>query len=197
LSSDARQGIVRGAAEEGGENASDGRARLRSRKRRARPSKGMVILDKSRKVCKISSIDHPEGWFKGDDMADTEKITINMNAVELGKIDLLVEQGHYSNRTDFIRSAIRSQLEKHAVEVQQSVARHSYEIGAVSYDREEFEKFKARGEKMKISVVGLFHIPSDIPAQLADEVIESIKVYGIFQASEAVKSALMNSGKLK
>ena len=72
-------------------------------------------------------------------MADTEKITINMNAVELGKIDLLVEQGHYSNRTDFIRSAIRSQLEKHAVEVQQSVARHSYAIGAMGYDRAELE----------------------------------------------------------
>lgn len=130
-------------------------------------------------------------------MADTEKITINMNAVELGKIDLLVEEGHYSNRTDFIRSAIRVQLEKHSVDVQQSVVRHSYAIGAMSYDRAEFERFKARGEKMQISVVGLFHLPADVPAQLADEVIETIKVYGIFQASEAVKTALMNSGKLK
>lgn len=130
-------------------------------------------------------------------MADTEKITINMNAVELGKIDLLVEEGHYSNRTDFIRSAIRAQLEKHSVDVQQSVVRHSYAIGALSYDRAEFERFKARGQKMVISVVGLFHIHSDVPAQLADEVIETIKVYGIFQAGEAVKAALMNSGKLK
>lgn len=130
-------------------------------------------------------------------MADTEKITINMNAVELGKIDLLVEEGHYSNRTDFIRSAIRAQLEKHSVDVQQSVVRHSYAIGAMSYDRAEFERFKARGEKLQVSVVGLFHLPSDLPAQLADEVIETIKVYGIFQASEAVKAALMNSGKLK
>ncbi len=130
-------------------------------------------------------------------MADTEKITINMNAVELGKIDLLVEEGHYSNRTDFIRSAIRVQLEKHVVEVQQSVARHSYAIGALSYDRAEFERFKARDQKMIISVVGLFHIHSDVPARLADEVIESVKVYGIFQASEAVKAALTSSGKLK
>ncbi|MBI5933446.1 MAG: CopG family transcriptional regulator [Chloroflexi bacterium] len=130
-------------------------------------------------------------------MADTEKITINMNAVELGKIDLLVEQGHYSNRTDFIRSAIRSQLEKHAVEVQQSVARHSYAIGAMSYDRADLERRKANGERLQISVVGLLHLPTDIPAQLADEVIESVKVYGIFQASAAVKSALANSGKLK
>ena len=130
-------------------------------------------------------------------MADTEKITINMNAFELGKIDLLVEQGHYSNRTDFIRSAIRSQLEKHTVDVQQSVARHSYAIGAMSFERSDFERRKANGEKMKISVVGLLHIPSDVPAELADEVIESIKVYGIFQASDAVKSALVKSGNLK
>ncbi len=130
-------------------------------------------------------------------MADTEKITININAVELGKIDLLVEQGHYSNRTDFIRSAIRSQLEKHTAEVQQSVARHSYAIGAMGFDRAELERRKAKGEKMKVSVVGLLHLSPDIPAELADEVIEEIKVYGIFQASEAVKSALVNSGKLK
>ncbi len=130
-------------------------------------------------------------------MAETEKITINMGAVDLGKIDLLVEQGHYSNRTDFIRSAIRSQLEKHAAEVQQSVARHSYAIGAMSFDKADFERHKAKGATMKISVVGLLHISSDVPAELADEVIESARVYGIFQASDAVKSALAKSGKLK
>ena len=80
-------------------------------------------------------------------MADTEKITINMNAVELGKIDLLVEQGHYSNRTDFIRSAIRSQLEKHTVEVQQTVVRSSYAVGVIFFDRAELERRKAAGEK--------------------------------------------------
>src|SRR5215510_11642642 len=116
-------------------------------------------------------------------MADTEKITINMNAVELGKIDLLVEQGHYSNRTDFIRSAIRSQLEKHAVEVQQTVVRSSYAVGVIFYDCDELERHKARGEKIKVSVVGMFQLTNDVPADLAVEVIDSIKVYGIFQAS--------------
>ena len=130
-------------------------------------------------------------------MADTEKITINMNAVELGKIDLLVEEGHYSNRTDFIRSAIRSQLEKHSAEVQQSVVRHSHVIGAMSYDRAEFERWKARGEKIRISVVGVFYLDYDVPASLAVEVIESIKVYGIFQANADVKEALVKAGKLK
>jgi Arc/MetJ-type ribon-helix-helix transcriptional regulator len=129
-------------------------------------------------------------------MADTEKITINMNAVELGKIDLLVEQGHYSNRTDFIRSAIRSQLEKHTVEVQQTVVRASYVVGAFSYNRDDLERYKARNEKVKISVVGVCNLASDIPPTLAVEVVDSIKVYGIFQASTDVKEALSKAGKI-
>lgn len=130
-------------------------------------------------------------------MADTEKITINLGAVDLGKIDLLVEQGHYSNRTDFIRSAIRAQLDKHTIEVQQSITRHSYGVGAFNHNLADFERYKAKGEKIKISVVGVYNISSDVPAKLADEVVESIQVYGIFQASDAVKAALKKSGKLK
>lgn len=129
-------------------------------------------------------------------MADTEKITINMNAVELGKIDLLVEQGHYSNRTDFIRSAIRSQLEKHTLEVQQAVVRSSYVVGALSYSRVDFDKYKERNEQVKVSVVGFFNLANDVSPALAVEVIESIKVYGIFQASSAVKDALTKAGKI-
>lgn len=123
-------------------------------------------------------------------MADTEKITVNANAVELGKIDLLVEQGHYVNRSDFIRSAIRSQLEKHSFEVQQAVTRNSYVIGALSYNKSDMEEFQTKGERLKISVMGILHLQKDIPASLAAEVIESAQVRGVFQASEAVKAAL-------
>ena len=130
-------------------------------------------------------------------MSETEKITINLGAVDLGKIDLLVEHGHYSNRTDFIRSAIRAQLDKHTIEVQQSITRQSYGVGAFHHSLADFERYKAKGEKMQISVVGVYNISRDVPAKLADEVIESIKVYGIFQASEAVKAALTKSEKLK
>lgn len=129
-------------------------------------------------------------------MADTEKITINMNAVELGKIDLLVEQGHYSNRTDFIRSAIRSQLEKHTVEVQQTVVRSSYAVGVIVYDKGDLERRKAVGEKVQVSVVGMLQLNSDISPALAVETIESVKVYGIFQASAEVKEALSKAGKV-
>jgi Arc/MetJ-type ribon-helix-helix transcriptional regulator len=128
-------------------------------------------------------------------MSDTEKITINLGAVDLGKIDLLVEHGHYSNRTDFIRTAIRSQLEKHTIDVQQSVLRDSYAIGAVIYSRSDFEKFKAKGEKIKIKIMGMLHLDKDIPADLAVQVVESIKILGIFSASEEVKAALADKEK--
>ena len=123
-------------------------------------------------------------------MADTEKITINMSAVDLGKVDLLVQEGLYSNRTDFIRTAIRSQLEKHNLEIQQSVTRNSYVIGVLVYDSSDLEKRKLKGEKIKMTIVGLLHLANDISPELAREVIESIQVRGIFQASDQVKAAL-------
>jgi len=128
--------------------------------------------------------------MKEEKMADTEKITINMSAVDLGKVDLLVQEGLYSNRTDFIRTAIRSQLDKHNLEIQQSVIRNSYVIGVLVYDSSDLEKRKLKGEKIKMTVVGLLHLSDDITPELAREVIESIQVRGIFQASAQVKAAL-------
>ena len=123
-------------------------------------------------------------------MPDNEKITINMNAVDLGKIDLLVQEGVYTNRTDFIRSAIRAQLDKHQIEVQQSVARHSFVIGVLLYNRRDLERHRAKGEHMRLSVLGLLTLADDISPALAAEVIEAVKVRGIFQASPAVKAAI-------
>jgi Arc/MetJ-type ribon-helix-helix transcriptional regulator len=128
-------------------------------------------------------------------MPDTEKITINMSAVDLGKIDLLVQESLYSNRTDFIRTAIRAQLEKHTFEIQQSVTRHSFVIGVLSYDRSDLEKRKVKGEKMIIAIMGLLHLQADITPELAVEVIESIRLRGVFAASESVKAALADRMK--
>ena len=123
-------------------------------------------------------------------MSDTEKITINMSAVDLGKIDVLVQESLYSNRADFIRTAIRSQLEKHNLEIQQTISRHSYIVGVLIYDKSSFEKHKAKGEKLKLVVVGVLRLSPDITPELALDVVESIQVRGVFQASEAVKAAL-------
>jgi Arc/MetJ-type ribon-helix-helix transcriptional regulator len=123
-------------------------------------------------------------------MPDTEKITINMPAVDLGKVDLLVQEGIYTNRTDFIRTAIRNQIDRHNLEIQQSVARHSFVIGVLSYDRRDLERFAIKGEKINLKIIGLLHLQSDITPELAVQVIESIQVRGMFQASEAIKAAL-------
>lgn len=128
-------------------------------------------------------------------MSDTEKITINMSAVDLGKVDLLVQEGLYSNRTDFIRTAIRNTLDKHNQEIQQSVTRNSYAVGALSYDRAELEKWRDMGEKRKITILGLLHLHDDISAELATEAIESIKLLGIFIATDTVKTALADRMK--
>jgi Arc/MetJ-type ribon-helix-helix transcriptional regulator len=128
-------------------------------------------------------------------MPDTEKITINMSAVDLGKIDLLVQEGMYSNRTDFIRTAIRNQLDKHNVEIQQSVVRHAFGIGMFHYGRADFEKIKASDKKLVVSIIGMLDLSYDISPQLADEVVESVQVRGIFQASEDVKKILADRMK--
>jgi Arc/MetJ-type ribon-helix-helix transcriptional regulator len=128
-------------------------------------------------------------------MPDSEKITINMSAVDLGKVDLLVQEGLYSNRTDFIRTAIRSQIEKHTFEVQQSVARNAYVIGVLIYSRKDLETIKARGQKLKLMIVGMLNLAEDIPPELATEVVDSIQVRGIFNASPAVKAALADRMK--
>ena len=128
-------------------------------------------------------------------MPDQEKITINMSAVDLGKVDLLVNEGVYSNRTDFIRTAIRNLLDKHNFEIQQSVTRNSYVIGALVYDKSSLEKYKTKGEKVKLTVVGLLHLSDDISPELAREVIESIEVRGVFHASDEVKAALADRTK--
>lgn len=128
-------------------------------------------------------------------MPETEKITINMSAVDLGKVDLLVQEGLYSNRTDFIRTAIRNQLDRHNLEIQQSVTRHSYVIGVLVYDKADLEKLKLKGEKLELNVIGFVHLASDITPELASEVIESVQCRGIFQASDAVRAALADRMK--
>ena len=122
--------------------------------------------------------------------ADTEKITINLGYVDLGQIDLLVQDGFYSNRTDFIRTAIRNQLDRHNDAVKQSVARHQLELGLRQYSRQDLEAVQTAGETLHIQVLGLAVIAADVSPELARETIASIHVLGALHASPAVKAAL-------
>ena len=124
-----------------------------------------------------------------DKSGETEKITINVGFVDLGHIDLLVHEGFYSNRTDFIRTAIRNQLAAHADAVKRSIVRHTLELGLRRYSREELEAVKAAGG-LHIQVVGLATIAEDVTPELALATIESITVLGALHASKAVKAAL-------
>jgi Arc/MetJ-type ribon-helix-helix transcriptional regulator len=123
-------------------------------------------------------------------VADSEKITINLGYVNLGHIDLLIEEGFYSNRTDFIRTAIRNQLDRQNDAVQQSVARHQLDLGLRQYSRQDLEALQLAGETIHIQVLGLAVIAADVSPKLARETIGSIHVLGAFHASPAVKAAL-------
>lgn len=122
--------------------------------------------------------------------ADSEKITINLGFVDLGHIDLLVAEKFYANRTDFIRTAIRNQLERHAAAIGQTVARKALVIGLRHFTRAELELLRASGEKLEIRVLGLATISDDVTPELAVATIASIEILGALHATPAVKAAL-------
>jgi len=124
------------------------------------------------------------------DLDRSEKITINMSPVDLGQIDLLVREGFYSNRTDFIRTAIRVQLATHAAAIERTVTRRTLVLGIQHFSRADLEQVRAAGETVRIRVLGLAVIADDVPPELAAQTIEEIEVLGAFRASPAVKAAI-------
>ena len=137
----------------------------------------------ARKLRKGGAQPQPQG-------GETEKITINLGAVDLGQIDLLVQEGFYSNRTDLIRTAIRNQLAVHADEVKQTVARRTLVLGLQHFSRAELEAVRAAGQVLQIQVLGLARIADDVTPELARATIQSVHVLGVFHASPAVRRAL-------
>lgn len=123
-------------------------------------------------------------------LAESEKITINLGLIDLGQIDLLVNEGFYSNRTDLIRTAIRNQLNAHADVVRQTVARKSLALGMHHYSRADLETAHKAGERLQIQVLGMASIAGDVTAELALATIESIYVLGALHASSEVRTAL-------
>ena len=122
--------------------------------------------------------------------SDSEKITINLGFVDLGQVDLLVQEGFYSNRTDFIRTAIRNQIERHKEAVTQSVVRHRLDLGLRSYSRSDLEAARAAGEILHVQVLGLARIADDVPVELALGTIASIHVLGALHMRPELRAAL-------
>ncbi len=125
-------------------------------------------------------------------IGDTEKITINLGFVDLGNVDLLVQEGFYSNRTDFIRTAIRNQIERHSEAVRKAVTRKSVDLGLRHFSRADLEAVRNAGEMLDIRVLGLASIAEDVTPELARASIASLDVLGAFHASAAVKTALQD-----
>ena len=121
---------------------------------------------------------------------DLEKVTVNLGYVDLGHIDLMVHEGFYSNRTDFIRTAIRNQLERHSDVVKQSVARNTLDLGLRHYTRADLEAIRASQQTLALHVLGLLSIADDVSPELARATISSITVLGALHASAEVKAAL-------
>ncbi|MEO1909920.1 MAG: CopG family transcriptional regulator [Paracoccus sp. (in: a-proteobacteria)] len=121
---------------------------------------------------------------------ENEKITLNLGFVDLGRIDLLVQEGFYSNRSDFIRTAIRNQLDSHAQAVEKSIERHVMELGLRDYDRAALQRLRDAGEVLHVKVVGLARIADDVPVELALATIGSITVLGALQAPADIRAAL-------
>jgi len=124
------------------------------------------------------------------ELEKTEKITINLGLVDLGQIDLLVQGGFYTNRTDFIRTAIRNQITTHADVVKRMMARKTLVLGMQHFTRLDLEAVRTAGEMLQISVLGLVSIAEDVSPELALATIDSIEVLGAFRATAAVKAAL-------
>jgi Arc/MetJ-type ribon-helix-helix transcriptional regulator len=123
-------------------------------------------------------------------LPDTEKVTINLGLVDLAQMDLLVEEGFYTNRTDFVRTAIRKQLERHDDAIRQTVVRKRFVMGMQRYSKADLEHSVAAGERMEIHVLGLAAIDDDVTPELALAAIASIRVLGAFLASGPVRAAL-------
>jgi Arc/MetJ-type ribon-helix-helix transcriptional regulator len=139
------------------------------------------------------------GWSEGmadnvhelrPKLPDSEKITINLGFVDLGHIDLMVRDGFYANRADFIRTAVRNQIERQGEAVKQSVARKRLSLGLSHYTRQTLEAARDAGTPLHIQVLGLASIAADVTPELARAAIASVEVLGAFQASPAVKAAL-------
>jgi Arc/MetJ-type ribon-helix-helix transcriptional regulator len=126
----------------------------------------------------------------GRSRTDSEKITVNLGFVDLGHVDLLVKEGFYSNRTDFIRTAIRNQLDRHTDVLKKTVRRQSLDLGLRHYTRQELESARAEGTMLDIRVLGLASIAADVSVELARAAIASVSVLGAFHASPEIKAAL-------
>lgn len=118
---------------------------------------------------------------------NTEKLTININHVDLGKIDLLVDNGFYTNRTDFIRNAIRESLSKHGDYVEKLIEKSSSFIGVIKLSNQDLLRYEEKKEKHNIKVIGLLVIDQNIDFELLKKTVSTIKAKGTIIADKKIR----------
>lgn len=123
-------------------------------------------------------------------MAETEKVTVNLSVVDLGKIDFLVDQGFYSNRTDFMRTAVRNQVGAHQSAMEAAITRRAFVIGVLIYTAQDLNRYRDAGERLDIRVVGMLVFDESVTPDLAQAVVRSIHIFGVVRAPAAVKEVL-------
>ena len=129
-------------------------------------------------------------------MTETEKVSMNLSAVDLGRVDVLVEEGFYSNRSDFLRTAIRNQLNRHSADMDQIKTRKSFAIGVVGYGEKALLRKMEEGTMVDINVIGVLVIEDDVTPELALDTINSLRVRGSFNAPADVQAALAEAGRI-
>lgn len=128
-------------------------------------------------------------------LAESEKITINLLPVDLGQIDLLVEQGFYSNRTDFIRIAIRNQLQSHNTEVKDYASERFFVMGVLKFNKQDLEELAKREKQLELKLIGALIVSEDVSLELAKQTFGKVKIFGTIKAPQQVKQFIQRLGK--
>ena len=130
-----------------------------------------------------------------------EKITVNLPVVDLGKIDYLVEQGFYNTRTEFIRTSIKSEIDKNSfainrvIQVEDSKEGTFFSVGVISLNKSDLERYVTKNKKVAIFVMGMCFIGKNVTVELASKTIKSFKVYGIKKGPKDVMDYLSKLGR--
>jgi Arc/MetJ-type ribon-helix-helix transcriptional regulator len=119
-----------------------------------------------------------------------QQLNVTMDAEEIHQVDLMVEQGLYASRKDFLQLAARNLLREHGVEVPRPMTGELKVAGIAVHNRKSLEKLRAAGRQLELNVTGIFRLADDVTPELACAVIKSLTLRGTFEASAEVKATL-------
>ena len=126
----------------------------------------------------------------------SEKVSVNINTSTLSSIDLLIDHGYYSNRSDFINQALREGIQKHQKTLDRIIdakteangeSPNQWFIGVYGLEKREIDAAKSRGITMEIKGYGVLVIDAENDEEDLYPVIRSIKVKGKVVCQKRIK----------